>query len=937
MESEPTSEVTVEAEPNLDVEAEAEANLQPPPESADAAIASFGPSAPKLPDSTGTLDVDEDDVVSEQPVTEPPSRPNVTSVPMPEGDEPLELRAAPHTPARTADDVATELVHYLHQEGITVQAARLYQRTIDERPVAAPPPAPEVAEASKAPPAPTTEPNIEIEPSSAAATGDRPLAASASPAADARGSTPASEAAPAREDAPSRAPDTTAVRADVEEASEADVEIEAQRSTRTREVNRSTSTVRPTAPDASTDSPSVEVRSADTLVVDASTKAPRAPAAGRGEARAARAFDAPAEQPAIVADREDAIDASNARTAIVAAPEADEPAPAERAEGVAHEETTERAPNIAERAHGVAPRRAVESEPSIEALAEAPRAPAEVGDDAAVDATRVGRPESSVAADAPPERPIVDARREAFTPTDRATLDPNPGVPRKANDAAIDASPDAPNTNERVTTSAPRPEAPSTTEGVTASDPRPDAANTNERVTTSDPRPDAPSSNEGVTASDPRPDAANTTEGVTASDTRPDAATPTEGETTSAPRPDAPRSNEAANVTSREGSTTTHAEAGSRPAPPETQRPQTESRATPEPTTQTAAIEPAQDAGSLERPIAARLATKDPVHASTGTGAAADAIEAPPTRPEPSAPHPTQELAAPKPRPASPPVEAPPAVAAQSRATERARRPTVVAELVDHAHRVTLDADTNAAAAAAERTTQSTPAPATGAAVSTPAVTVESPPEIAVDSAEDVEIEIEEIESERAATDEPERAASPLRADAGATGGEDRPAAHPHPTRARPDVPVEVAAEGTFAATFVPESTEATLRQDPARPSEQVARAHRLFAEARELARRQTMSSFRRLTIDLPVDQGAPVRLTITPDHQGHHRVALVAATHAVRAELERHRHELEEIVEAFPLDVTELSIDASPRAREDLRAFDERISNHGNQRPERR
>ncbi len=144
-------------------------------------------------------------------------------------------------------------------------------------------------------------------------------------------------------------------------------------------------------------------------------------------------------------------------------------------------------------------------------------------------------------------------------------------------------------------------------------------------------------------------------------------------------------------------------------------------------------------------------------------------------------------------------------------------------------------------------------------------------------------------------------------------------------------------ARGEDTPAFVAERVDAQLRSDPARPTEQVARAHRLFEEAQAIARRQASSNYRRFTIDLPAERGAPVRLTITPDHRGHHHVALVAATHAARAELERHRHELEEIVEAFPLDVSGLTIDARPSARQERRAFDERISNHGNQRPERR
>ena len=193
----------------------------------------------------------------------------------------------------------------------------------------------------------------------------------------------------------------------------------------------------------------------------------------------------------------------------------------------------------------------------------------------------------------------------------------------------------------------------------------------------------------------------------------------------------------------------------------------------------------------------------------------------------------------------------------------------------------------------------------------------------ATEDAEPREVEVVETSFE---------GASPSSAGHEQPGGFERPAAAVLAAKDAPTPTDEIAsAPASFSA-----AVEANAIEAPP-PREEVARAHRLFEEAREIARRQSFSSQRRFTIDLPVDRGAPVRLTITPDHQGHHRVALVAATHIARAELEKHRDELEEIVQTFPLDVTTLSIDAAtPTARQEARVMSERSSIDGNLRNRR-
>ncbi|MEQ8977003.1 MAG: hypothetical protein RL846_03695 [Deltaproteobacteria bacterium] len=968
-EPEPTDAVSVEPDQIIDAEENADFNAEldaaPPTESTDAALASSGPDAPKLPDSTSTLDVDEDDVVSEQPIVEAPGRPSITSVPMPEGDEPLDLRTSPSAHARTADDVATELVHYLHQEGITVRAARLYQRTIDERPVETTAVA-EVAEAADAETAPVSDPNIETEPSSAAATGDRPLAASASPAADARSSTSAIESNPE-------------TRLDGPKTSEAAVDVEGA------EAPRPASAAAPDASPSAEDTPTegtnafaasrdaseggtsnerVEAskqsapagfdtsaqRSAGGGTIDGDVASKHPEIAGRVDASAERSTTlADGEQrdaaSAVVAEQEQPVISSG--PAAIAEPEqrgapaeveafAEEPATAkghaavaERATAKGHASVFEQAatakspaPGAEQAAKSPAPgaeQAAKSPAPSAEQAAESPapateqtaKSPAPATEQAAKGAERTATAKGYAPGAEPPE-----TAKDRAAVTEQPATSQRPAVVAQADhgasgraleDTRIVATDEAAEANTTAEDAARRVDA--ARDGRSVPSLSPDA--TGEVLADAD---DARS----IDTRPPSPDRASAQTEV---ESTADASTARDAPIRTAPteesrpqrgrsRVDAPDAPQAATIAS---SPSTTGDAEISPPPGRESSPAT--------------VEPS----AVAHPSAsAKTANEVPADPTTSSVAELNPVE---TTHQAHALRGAKDVGAPTHASAAP--TSPKATSTGAPTQADPSRPTVVAELVDHAHRVTLDAETHAAAAEAARAAESTPAPAPGATVSTPAVTVEAPPEIAADAAEDVEVEIEDTETERSAIDEPERAASPLRADTGQPGSDDRPTTHPHEARTQPEAPTGVATEETFAATFAREATE--LRQDPARPSEQVARAHRLFAEARELARRQTMSSFRRFAIDLPVDQGAPVRLTITPDHQGHHRVALVAATQAVRAELERHRHELEEIVEAFPLDVTELSIDASPRAREDLRAFDERISNHGNQRPERR
>ncbi|MEQ9497235.1 MAG: hypothetical protein RIT81_10260 [Deltaproteobacteria bacterium] len=963
-EPEATDAVDVEAEPSVDAEedAESEAKLEaaPPSDSTDTAHAASGPNAPKVPESTSTLDVDEDDVVSEQPIVEVPARPSITSVPMPEGDEPLDLRATPAAPAtapaRTADDVATELVHYLHQEGITVRAARLYQRTIDERPVETT----AIPEAAEAASAPITEPSIENEPSSVAATGDRPLAASASPAADARGSSLAIESNPE-------------ARLDVAKASEPSVDVEGAETARPASAETSAApNASPAAEEATTKvTNAFEAASRDEHEGGTSTErvaawkqsapggvdtSPQRPAVGatiEGDVASkhpeiAGRVDASAERSTKLADGEQRVDTTSAVVA-----EREQPDTPKGLEAIAEQEqravpAEAEAPATSKSHAAVSERSTAKGNASIAEQPGTAKSPARGAEQAAKGHAPIGEQAAKSHA------PIADqpATAKSHAPVAEQTAAPKDHAAGAEQTAAVSHATGAEQNAavkdhatgdgqpETAKARAPGAEQPATSQrpAVVAQADHGAArrAIEDKRGVATDDAVEASATAEGAprqvdAAREERsvpsisPDAAGdvlayadsptTARSVEAKPTAPPsldrASAQTEVEPTAdvskaqAPRgttrvdaPDAPQAATIAPSLSTQGD----AEISSRPQRDASQA------------THAATVEPSANA---QPSASAKTANEVPAEPTTSS------VE---TTRNAQAPQRAKEFGAPKNEagsaPTSPTADAP-------------SRPTVVAELVDHAHRVTLDADTRAAAAEAARSAESTPAPATGATVSTPAVTVEAPPEIAADTAEDVEVEIEDAETERSAIDEPERAASTLRADTGDPGSDDRPTAHPHEARTQPEAPTEVATEETFAATFAREATD--LRQDPSRPSEQVARAHRLFAEARELARRQTMSSFRRFAIDLPVDQGAPVRLTITPDHQGHHRVALVAATHAVRAELERHRHELEEIVEAFPLDVTELSIDASPRAREDLRAFDERISNHGNQRPERR
>ena len=70
----------------------------------------------------------------------------------------------------------------------------------------------------------------------------------------------------------------------------------------------------------------------------------------------------------------------------------------------------------------------------------------------------------------------------------------------------------------------------------------------------------------------------------------------------------------------------------------------------------------------------------------------------------------------------------------------------------------------------------------------------------------------------------------------------------------------------------------------------------------------------RKLSIDLRGDAGLPVRLTIEPDGDGHHRVAFLVAHGRLRDELKKAMPEIRDAVAQFPVDVTDVSIESFPR-----------------------
>ena len=65
----------------------------------------------------------------------------------------------------------------------------------------------------------------------------------------------------------------------------------------------------------------------------------------------------------------------------------------------------------------------------------------------------------------------------------------------------------------------------------------------------------------------------------------------------------------------------------------------------------------------------------------------------------------------------------------------------------------------------------------------------------------------------------------------------------------------------------------------------------------------------RRLSITLPNDQGAPVRMIITPQHGDMHRVAFIVSSQAAQDVLKRMLSEIKKVLTSFPIEVSDISI----------------------------
>ncbi|MBR56491.1 MAG: hypothetical protein CMH54_00375 [Myxococcales bacterium] len=69
----------------------------------------------------------------------------------------------------------------------------------------------------------------------------------------------------------------------------------------------------------------------------------------------------------------------------------------------------------------------------------------------------------------------------------------------------------------------------------------------------------------------------------------------------------------------------------------------------------------------------------------------------------------------------------------------------------------------------------------------------------------------------------------------------------------------------------------------------------------------------RRLSITLPNEQGAPVRMIITPQQGDMHRVAFIVSSQAAQDVLKRMLPEIEEALTSFPIEVADISIMTEP------------------------
>lgn len=830
------------------------------------------PAPPKAPDATSTLDVDDDDVVSEESVEwNGPVATTVVPTSMPEGDEPLDLtatRARPMDPKTSADqdDTATRLVQYLHSEGIEVRREREIRRIIDARPKVTFRPAdpqPPITESSAAAPTDDQPSSTSLAADAHPSTPDPELVAAARPADDGlaevspRPEPPTIAAAPVGR---AEGRPTEAV------AAPADLEVEPTRSTT------------PKANVASSDAPRAP---------EPETK----PAEAKTSANGAKPIDTIA--PADVTEAPRDVVTRTERPSVApnhAAPERIDPVVAPSAPVSRHDSIEPPAkPSIAhpiETRTVETPATAVQTAVSDRPTRAAPAIPVVEGEP---------RPATSAAGDARAEAPVASVR-PVEPPASKTTTasEVARGTPRgsAARTVVAAADVDAPTSGTAPRTQAVEarieraPAQPVETHGAS------------ERVAPRSAAPEPPRAPSGPDSATPRRDAS--------------VAAPSREVTRAAP--------------AIETHAITTPERALRPEPPDLETHATET----------------------PRFEAPRLVTHDAPAPRSDTSRVATA------RPDTLAPQVATHA-----RPA-PTHEAPRVVtrATDARAPEAPSVATHTTNAVAFATpRIVTHATPSTPAEAAHITTHPSsapqpitapraarhePTPVARASSEPNAEAVDAPAETVAPREVDAPEDAEKIESSREASDaERTEAVSPTTSDARSSSD-----APPHGGRegrtghfvldplADPTKPHEVSDQ---PPAFVVESADPQLRSDPARPSEQVARAHRLFDEANEIARRQAQSPYRRFTIDLPVDRGAPIRLTITPDQRGQHHVALVAATHAARQELERHRHELEEIVDSFPLDVVGLTIDARPSARQDRRAFDERISNHASQRPQRR